>query len=365
MTDTIRVQFERLSAPVFPNLPIRVKVDGTFTRRGGAAFKATIGAQELRGISFHPDGTGFVGYLRDVPRTGDALNLKRGSVEVSTGVQFQPQAMTHGQSYEAYGSLTLDAPAEQPVTISSDERSVTVGTCTATRRPSVWTRPNVVAIPAGYRREPQNLDRDALANFQRLRDAAVAAGTITQDGPYIRVLSGHRGWADEASGWKSQLRKRFKKKGPACLALWPRIAPIVDATSHALSSQALPQGAHDWDNRFLRELAAAGVDLTPCGSGSTESIARSILATARRFKAPPGVGMHMTGRAVDVSLGHHPRLNDDGTPMYGQIDSSPENVAWQRQQPWWRWLVCNAARFNFYPYPVEPWHWEYSPPATS
>jgi LAS superfamily LD-carboxypeptidase LdcB len=28
----------------------------------------------------------------------------------------------------------------------------------------------------------------------------------------------------------------------------------------------------------------------------------------------------------------------------------------------YHWLVANAATFGFYPYDVEPWHWEYNPP---
>ena len=69
---------------------------------------------------------------------------------------------------------------------------------------------------------------------------------------------------------------------------------------------------------------------------------------ARRWVAPPGGSPHHTGRAIDFNLG-------------GRNNS--ENVAQLRQTAAYRWLVCNAARFGFYPYAAEPWHWEYNPPA--
>ena len=28
--------------------------------------------------------------------------------------------------------------------------------------------------------------------------------------------------------------------------------------------------------------------------------------------------------------------------------------------PAYRWLVANADRFGFVPYPFEPWHWEWT-----
>jgi LAS superfamily LD-carboxypeptidase LdcB len=63
--------------------------------------------------------------------------------------------------------------------------------------------------------------------------------------------------------------------------------------------------------------------------------------------ARPGTSAHQSGRAVDCHLG-------------APIES--EYVDWLRQQPAWHWLVANAGRFGFYPYEVEPWHWEYNPP---
>jgi zinc D-Ala-D-Ala carboxypeptidase len=67
---------------------------------------------------------------------------------------------------------------------------------------------------------------------------------------------------------------------------------------------------------------------------------------ACQWVARPGTSAHQSGRAVDCHLG-------------APIES--EYVAWLREQPAWHWLVANAEGFGFYPYEVEPWHWEYNP----
>jgi D-alanyl-D-alanine carboxypeptidase len=70
---------------------------------------------------------------------------------------------------------------------------------------------------------------------------------------------------------------------------------------------------------------------------------------ASQWVARPGTSAHQSGRAIDLHLGdpieseYAPRMRD--TPAY-------------------HWLVANAATFGFYPYDVEPWHWEYNPPWT-
>lgn len=69
---------------------------------------------------------------------------------------------------------------------------------------------------------------------------------------------------------------------------------------------------------------------------------------ARQWVAPPGSSAHQSGRAIDLWLG---------------FGISSKNVQKMRATPAYKWLVENAARFGFYPYPKEPWHWEYNPPA--
>ena len=58
---------------------------------------------------------------------------------------------------------------------------------------------------------------------------------------------------------------------------------------------------------------------------------------------------HFTGRALDIYVGGEPVITKDA------------NRALQVNTPVYKWLVKNAARFGFYPYYYEPWHWEYVP----
>jgi hypothetical protein len=68
---------------------------------------------------------------------------------------------------------------------------------------------------------------------------------------------------------------------------------------------------------------------------------------ARKWVAPPRGSAHQTGRAIDFYLGGR---------------NSSANVSRLRALSSYKWLVPNAERFGFYPYPREPWHWEYNPP---
>ncbi len=69
---------------------------------------------------------------------------------------------------------------------------------------------------------------------------------------------------------------------------------------------------------------------------------------ARKWIAPPGNSPHHSGRAVDLWMG------------YG---IGKRNASKMRKGIAYKWMVKNAARFGFYPYKREPWHWEYNPPA--
>lgn len=58
---------------------------------------------------------------------------------------------------------------------------------------------------------------------------------------------------------------------------------------------------------------------------------------------------HFTGRALDLYVGGEP------------VSANDQNRAIQVNTKVYQWLVKNAARFGFYPYFYEPWHWEYHP----
>lgn len=61
---------------------------------------------------------------------------------------------------------------------------------------------------------------------------------------------------------------------------------------------------------------------------------------------------HRTGLAVDLFLG--------AAPGFDPASSADANRVFQSRTPAYRWLVANASRFGFVPYPFEPWHWEWT-----
>ena len=61
---------------------------------------------------------------------------------------------------------------------------------------------------------------------------------------------------------------------------------------------------------------------------------------------------HRTGTAIDVFLG--------SAPSYGPDSSADPNRLYISRGPAYRWMVRNAGRFGFAPYPFEPWHWEFN-----
>ena len=61
---------------------------------------------------------------------------------------------------------------------------------------------------------------------------------------------------------------------------------------------------------------------------------------------------HRTGLALDMYVGQ--------APGYGPDSSADPNRLFMSRTPAYRWLVANADRFGFAPYPFEPWHWEWT-----
>ena len=73
----------------------------------------------------------------------------------------------------------------------------------------------------------------------------------------------------------------------------------------------------------------------------------------RKWVAKPGYSNHRSGRTVDLVI-----LGTGG-------DISSSRVNDMRNSDCWKWLNLNASLFGFYPYSVEPWHWEYNPKCES
>src|SRR5213075_7096 len=61
---------------------------------------------------------------------------------------------------------------------------------------------------------------------------------------------------------------------------------------------------------------------------------------------------HRTGLALDLYLGQ--------APGFGPDSAADANRLYVSRTPAYRWLVANADRFGFLPYPFEPWHWEWT-----
>jgi len=61
---------------------------------------------------------------------------------------------------------------------------------------------------------------------------------------------------------------------------------------------------------------------------------------------------HRTGLAMDLYVGQ--------APGFGPDSSADPNRLFMSHTPTYRWLVANADRFGFVPYPFEPWHWEWT-----
>lgn len=85
--------------------------------------------------------------------------------------------------------------------------------------------------------------------------------------------------------------------------------------------------------------------LERCGEWKCDGVARTWCSA------------HGTGLAVDVVVGAAPGR---------RVDSSEDaNRLYMSGTPAYRWLVVNARRFGFVPYPFEPWHWEYAGSASA
>jgi len=61
---------------------------------------------------------------------------------------------------------------------------------------------------------------------------------------------------------------------------------------------------------------------------------------------------HRTGLAMDIYLG--------AAPGFTPASADDANRLYLSQTPAYLWMVANAARFGFAPYPFEPWHWEWT-----
>ncbi|MGI8468536.1 MAG: M15 family metallopeptidase [Pyrinomonadaceae bacterium] len=116
---------------------------------------------------------------------------------------------------------------------------------------------------------------------------------------------------------------------------------MVSAAAKDLRLQTTASGELAPEEKFLKIVSAFR---------SREYQAKLRAASPNSGRADLAVNSpHFTGRALDLYVGGEPVKTED------------YNRAIQIQTPAYKWLVKNAARFGFYPYYYEPWHWEYVP----
>jgi hypothetical protein len=112
----------------------------------------------------------------------------------------------------------------------------------------------------------------------------------------------------------------------------------------------------------MRAAAAKdGVALDPAGGAGSgvfyrtpEQSASSSAASGNR-NAVAKFSSHNLGLAVDLKMSYpgHPLAETTTRPMRNVID--------MRSSPAHKWVFLRGARWGFYPYQNEPWHWEYNP----
>lgn len=227
--------------------------------------------------------------------------------------------------------------------------TVTCGDCVAHERRVRGAEP---AHPAPvdralcYGNASKTLESNALQAYRQLLAAARSDGI---GGDFLKLCSGYRSYDEQAPLWRSKLLAKLRDAGCSAAEL-ACAGPAIDRTTQALRNQPIPHPREAWPDRFAAELRQAHCTLS-CKVAA-------VIADARSAVAVPGSSPHHTGRALDLFVGVAPGAN---SPTSTQRAA----VLWQRRQPAYRWLVCNAHRFNFFPYNVEPWHWEYNPPVAA
>lgn len=126
--------------------------------------------------------------------------------------------------------------------------------------------------------------------------------------------------------------------GKQVALLAPALAAYRDMVAHARAES--PQIAAD--PRLLTIFSAyrgPAEEATRCANGGCNRLTRASCSA------------HRTGAALDLYLGAAPGSRPES--------SDDANRRFQAESPAYLWLVANAGRFGFSPYPFEPWHWEW------
>jgi len=195
----------------------------------------------------------------------------------------------------------------------------------------------------------------ALARWQQA-NALAATGILDADS-----------WYQMIAVWQA---RRIKEQDRAEATFAQLLtAPIIDFYDPTRAPELLKVEKQTYA-AYKRMVVAAGQDSSlklQVASNGELSIAEKRLKIISSFRSKdyqaqlrrqsPNAGRaglalnspHFTGRALDLYVGGEP------------VDTRDSNRSIQVNTLVYKWLVKNAARFGFYPYYYEPWHWEYIP----
>ena len=306
-------------------------------------------------------------FLRTRPVSGDPTEMPIAEMSADT-VQLLPSSEVRrdGIARELGVTSSKDSsrchePQFAGVSTCVCSRCIQAGECKLCERRISWSKPRELApVPSDltYLKRAQRLEREALEAYKTLY---AAAPLEAKSGEFLKLASGYRDYETDSSAWRNSLLAVFKMLG--CQASDLRcLAQAIDATDGALRIAAGPLACNAWNTRFSAELKKRGCSVL-CDAVKLDWLAKKYKMSPsdpvnvavhhkRQTLAPATSSPHGTGRALDLYLG-------------GALSAAPENVRKQRATAAYRWMACNAARFGFYPYNVEPWHWEYNPPEMS
>ena len=103
-----------------------------------------------------------------------------------------------------------------------------------------------------------------------------------------------------------------------------------------------------WDRYYQQYFDQTAKDR---GGDRSDAAAQSLAKYIGNYKALPGFSNHSSGIAFDATT-------VDG----GDTLAANKNDAGNWRSSWlWKWLVANAATFDFKPLSTEEWHWDYKP----
>lgn len=132
------------------------------------------------------------------------------------------------------------------------------------------------------------------------------------------------------------------------LAAW---TPVPEAGDWKLNKHAV--------DPFVRMRAAAAADGVVLGISSAHRDPKRAAANAARVGNPNAVASfssHSLGLAIDF------KLSQPGAEYPALATSPMIDVVKMRESPIHKWLCLHAHKYGWYPFQLEPWHWEYNPP---